>query len=558
MYVLTGEIAGRKLQFSLQKERLTVGRGSKNDIDLDHSSVSRKHAEITVAGDRITIQDLNSANGTKVNGKELIAFQPCELRVRDLIQIAKVRLYLYPEGIEDVSDSGPLPPVVLRDQLLSKPEEVLEKETLSWDEITSDITPAVSDHPEIFRVLFELGKLIIRPQPLGEVLDHLLALMERVVVARRIMIVMTDTTDGSPVVRAARPALDLAGDKAVLSTTIISKVLNEREALLLNDAQSDPAFADHGSVVGLNIRSAMVAPLFDNREVIGLLYADHDDITVHYDATELRVFTLMANLIAVKITNARLLEFEEEAKAARQVQKRLLPAKIPTVPGCDVAARMFPCTEVAGDLYDVREMPDGKFAIVFGDVTGHGMAAAMLAVSVVTGLDILGGENLPLEMLAERLHQQILSRTETMRFVTFFYGLYDPDTGRLEYFNAGHNPPHVMLPDDKYTKLNPTGTPLGLLPDAPPWEVQTFDLPEQSMLCIFSDGIPEAMAEAQVYGEERLLQSARRRCHDDLEDVIDGMFTDLHDFLKGEPLEDDATLLLLRRCPEAERASEQT
>lgn len=555
MYVLTGDIAGRKVQFPLKKERISIGRGSKNDIDLDHNSVSRTHAEIAVEGDKITIQDLKSANGTQVNGRVLTAFEPTEIKVRDVIQFAKVQLRIFPEGVEDVSESEPVPPVLLADKLLSSPEQVKEQETLSWDEVTSDISPAVSAHPELIRVLTELGNLIVRPQPPGEVLDHLLAQLERVVVARRILIVMTDTPDGAPAVRAARPSLDSSGDKAVLSMTIIDKVLNDREALLLNDAQSDPNFAAQQSIIGLNIRSAMVAPLFDNREVIGLLYADHDDITVRYDRNQLRAFTLMANLIAVKITNARLLEseeekrrLEEEAEAARQVQKRLLPTKLPEVPRCDVAARMFPCTEVAGDLYDVREMPDGRFAIVVGDVTGHGMAAAMLATSVVTGLDMLCDENLPLNQLAERLHKQILNRTDPTRFVTFFFAVYDPDTGKLEYFNAGHNPPYVMLPNNEYATLEPTGLPLGLMPDAPPYETRTFDMPEQSMLCVFSDGIPEALVEEEFYGEERMLQSARQRCRDDLDDVIEGVFTDLRDFLKGAQLDDDATLLLLRRC----------
>lgn len=563
MYVLTGNLAGRKLVFPLDKTTLYVGRGSKNDIDLDHSSVSRTHAEITIVDDRITVRDLKSANHTRVNGKVLKAFVPVSLQIRDEILFASVKLRLYPEDIEDMSgeimeasDSGPIPPVVLADALLASPESVEEQEALSWDEITSDITPTPDAYPDLIRVLISLGKLIVRPQPLDEVLEHLLVQLERVIEARRILIVMTDTPDGSPVVRAARPPVESTSNKAVLSSTIIAKVLNEREALLLNDAQKNPDFADQKSVIGLNIRSAMVAPLFDNREVIGLLYADHDSPTFQYNTSDLRIFTLLANLIAVKISNARLLELEADTKAARQVQLNLLPARLPEVPGCDVAARMIPCTEVAGDLYDVRKLPDGRFAIVVGDVTGHGLPAAMLATHVVGGLDMILDENPSLVLLVERLHRQILNRTDDTHFVTFFFGVYDPATGRLDYFNAGHNPPQVMLPDDRYVTLDPTGQPLGLMHDAPSHDIRTFDLPEQSMLCIFSDGIPEALVATEVYGVERLLQSARQRCHQDLEEVIDGVFDDLRAFLRNEPLADDATLLLLRRCPEAAESTE--
>ncbi len=561
MYVLTGAISGRKLLFPLEKERLTIGRGSKNDIDLDHNSVSRSHAEIMLDGDKIMIQDLQSANGTRVNGTLLTPFQPAELKPKDEIKFANVLLRLFPEETAEQDRVEPLPPIILADRILSAPEQIREQETLSWDEVTSDISPATVVHPELIRVLTELGNLIVRPQPLSEVLGHLLEQLERVVIARRIMIVMTDTPDGAPAIRAARPSLDGADEKAILSRTIISKVLNDREALLVNDALSDPNFGAQQSIILQNIRSAMVAPLFDNREVIGLLYADHDDVSVRYDRNQLRAFTLMANLIAVKITNARLLKneeemrrLEEEAQAAAQVQKRLLPEKIPAVPNYNIAARMFPCYEVAGDLYDVRELKDGRIAIVVGDVTGHGMAAAMLATSVVTGLDMLCDEISSPDLLAERLHRQILHRTDTMRFVTLFYGVLDPATGRLDYFNAGHNPPILMLPGDVTQTLDPTGMPLGLMPDAT-YGMNTINLPEQSMLCVFSDGIPEALVEEEFYGEERLMQSARQRCHDALEEVIDGVFADLHDFLGDEPLGDDATLVLVRRCGENSRST---
>jgi serine phosphatase RsbU (regulator of sigma subunit) len=108
----------------------------------------------------------------------------------------------------------------------------------------------------------------------------------------------------------------------------------------------------------------------------------------------------------------------------------------------------------------------------------------------------------------------------------------------------------LMLPDPPPQTLDTTGMPLGLMPGAT-YTIASVTMPPQSLLCVFSDGIPEAMVEDEFYGEDRFLESARQRCHQPLEEVIDGAFADLRKFVGDAPLEDDATLLLLRRCNKA-------
>ena len=229
------------------------------------------------------------------------------------------------------------------------------------------------------------------------------------------------------------------------------------------------------------------------------------------------------------------------------MQKKLLPDKLPVLSGFEIAARQIPCYEVAGDLYDVRELKDGRIAIVVGDVTGKGMGAAMLMSLVMSGLDILFEDCQPPRLIAERLHRQLLKRSDDMHFVTLFLGLLDPKTSEMEYVNAGHNPPILMLSDDEPLLLETTGMPLGLMPGAE-YKVKTITLPDDFLFCAFSDGIPEAMVEDEFYGEDRFLESARHRCHQPLDEIIDGAFDDLQKFVCNASLEDDATLLLLRRC----------
>ena len=141
----------------------------------------------------------------------------------------------------------------------------------------------------------------------------------------------------------------------------------------------------------------------------------------------------------------------------------------------------------------------------------------------------------------------MLKRSDTIHFVTFFFGLLDPKSGQMDYFNAGHNPPLLLLKDQDPQELMVTGMPLGLMPGAT-YTQASVTLPENCMLCLFSDGIPEALVDEEFYGEDRLMDSARERCRMDLEEVIDGVFEDLRTFVNDAPLDDDATLLLLRRC----------
>ena len=149
-------------------------------------------------------------------------------------------------------------------------------------------------------------------------------------------------------------------------------------------------------------------------------------------------------------------------------------------------------------------------------------------------------------ILAERLHRQLLRSSGDIHFATLFLGLLDPRSHRLEYVNAGHNPPLLLC--DKYgcKDLGPTGMPMGLIEGAE-YRVDTVDLSPNCLLCIFTDGITEAMARDSFYGEERLLESVKNRSGKPLPEIVDGVIWELRAFLGDHVLQDDVTMLLLRR-----------
>ncbi|MHB8080283.1 MAG: PP2C family protein-serine/threonine phosphatase [Candidatus Krumholzibacteriia bacterium] len=285
---------------------------------------------------------------------------------------------------------------------------------------------------------------------------------------------------------ASRPAQAASASNLILSLTLLGTVLTGREALVLNDATTDARFGGHESIVASRLRSAMVAPLVDSDQVIGLLYADSDDPAARYDAEKLRLFSFLANLIAVKIANAR-----------------------PEVPGYAILARQIPCYEVGGDLHDTAVLDDGRVVVVVGDVTGKGMGAALLMSNTLAALRVLYAGGGPLEAVVERVHRELLQASDDLHFVTLFIGVLDPRTHRLTYVNAGHNPPILLGHDAAPRRLTPTGLPLGLIPGAA-YRSAEVDLPPAALLCIHTDGIPEAALGEDFYEDERLIATLDR------------------------------------------------
>jgi serine phosphatase RsbU (regulator of sigma subunit) len=363
-----------------------------------------------------------------------------------------------------------------------------------------------------------------------------------------------------PSVRAARPAL-APGEELLLSRTLLRTVMVEQRSILVVDARTDDRYKNQASIMALDLRSALVAPLFDNERVIGVLYADTNDPRVHFDEDQLRVFALLANLVAVKISNSRLLDdlrekerMAQELETAARIQRELLPASLPEVPGYQLAATLVPCFEAGGDLYEAASLADGSCIVAVGDVSGKGMGAALVMSHTLSVLRMLQEEGLSLGDTAERLQRHVYRSTAPATFVTLFLGKLDPRTGRLDYVNCGHNSPLLYAPDGQVRELEVTGLPLGMLPAdmMPPgcFDVSHVDLAPGGMLAIFSDGIPEAMGPDGFYGDEQTAETLRVRIAKPLPLVIEETLADVDRFRAGTAASDDVTLLLVRRDPD--------
>ncbi|PYV10730.1 MAG: hypothetical protein DMG07_20580 [Acidobacteria bacterium] len=228
-------------------------------------------------------------------------------------------------------------------------------------------------------------------------------------------------------------------------------------------------------------------------ETIGVLYVDSQNIATGLSNTQLDALDTLASEATMAIYNARLYKesqekrkMEEELAVARELQQALLPQPSRTLPFVCAHSHNIPCREVGGDYFDYFEYDDGRFGFAVGDVAGKGTPAALLT-SMLQG--IFSAQtllDLPIPSILTNVNRNLVKRGTGNRFVTFFFGVLEPN-GRCTYSNAGHNPPIVVRRDGSLEELTEGGTVLGLFGSAQ-YASGTVDLQPGDHLVLFTDG----------------------------------------------------------------------
>jgi steroid delta-isomerase-like uncharacterized protein len=237
---------------------------------------------------------------------------------------------------------------------------------------------------------------------------------------------------------------------------------------------------------------------------------------------------------------------EQELQVARQIQQALLPEATPELYGWQLAAYYKPAREVGGDFYDYLELEDGHLGLVVGDATGKGMPAA-LVMATTRGMIRAVAQSLdsPGEVLA-RVNNALYPDIPSEMFVTCFYAILDPESGRLHYANAGHDLPYLLHHSEGTHELRATGMPLGLMPEMS-YEEKEAVLREGDSVLFYSDGLVEAHdPHYEMFGFPRL--GALIAEHGEESSLVDSLLEELYSFVgEGWEQEDDITLLTLKR-----------
>jgi serine phosphatase RsbU (regulator of sigma subunit) len=261
------------------------------------------------------------------------------------------------------------------------------------------------------------------------------------------------------------------------------------------------------------------------------------------------------------IQHLYLKSLERELDIAREIQHGFLPGALPEADGWGIAAYFQAAREVAGDFYDAFLLPDGKLAIVVGDVCDKGVGAALFMtlfrslIRITSTSDHSTDRVNQAEFLPKERLQHIASYTnnyianthgDANMFATAFIGILNVEDGTLAYVNCGNEPPLVLKNDGSVDALPPTGPVLGAVPDAD-FSVKEITLQRQESVFAFTDGVPDALnADGVPFGKERLLEllTPREQTPDAL---IRSIEETVHRFIGGAEQFDDITLLAIQR-----------
>lgn len=244
---------------------------------------------------------------------------------------------------------------------------------------------------------------------------------------------------------------------------------------------------------------------------------------------------------------------------AAVVQRHLLPDRAPEFPGYDVSGMTWPCDETGGDYFDFIRHDDGLI-LALGDASGHGVPAALIMASTRSTVRAhLRQEGLNLGEVLGLVNRQLVHDTPAAAFFTLVLLHIDRATGALTYASAGHEPVLIARSGGSVEQLPATGIPMGIDPDAQ-WTVGTAEplLPGE-MLLVHSDGLREcadaSAGHGNLYGLERASTRLRAALGHSAAWMVQDLYTDTRQFLRGGRPADDLTLIVVRRLPEPPRTA---
>lgn len=338
-----------------------------------------------------------------------------------------------------------------------------------------------------------------------------------------------------------------------LDSQLTGWMIINRKPLLVNNIESDERF-NFNQDISAKIRSFLAVPLLTKGILTGIIGVFNKKDNLNFTPSDERLLSIIASQSASVIDNARLLEdhqelvaLQEELKHAAQIQKNLLPKMLPELKDYQIYAVNIPAKEVGGDYYDFIKMGDSKIAFCLGDVSGKGLSAALLMANLQATLRSQIFFDLPCCETVQRANLLLNQSTDGSQFVTLFIGVIDLMSNNIKFCNAGHNYPIVITSNGSIKRLEEGGLLLGCLTECIYTEA-SIELNRGDLLCVFTDGISEAMnPDRAEFSEEKILELLQEFSHLNLEEISRQILESVRKHVDDEPQSDDITLLLIKR-----------
>lgn len=537
--------AGGEREVEISQTPFTMGRQGDNDLVLLDHRVSRRHARVIHDGRGYVLEDADSRHGTYVNGERI---EQHLLKDGDRIGLGLMGAY----------------------RLTFRSEEADIASLLEEIEKTPESPAPRLQH---LNLLLQLAQMLHRAAALDEILTTVVdSALQLFAADRGLLFLMNDA--GEPVLRLARTRESSAEPSAAdLPLDVVRRVIETRREEVILENLADGRTAYETAVLSSGQRAILALPLqkfslpdaggetlrHAAPQLLGVLYLESACQTAAITRLDRQALDTLAVESAMIIENAQLLRAAREQERnrhdmalARSIQQSVLPRALPEASYFRLHAITTPSRIVGGDYYDALPLPGGRVGLTVADVSGKGLPAAMMSMTLQGAFSTLASADLPLEELFRRINQFLCDRTPPEMYATLFYGILDSE-GMLQYVNAGHVPPMVARAGGTVEVLNSPNFPLGMFEKAM-FDVSGTRLHPGEEILVFSDGLTEAQNEAlELLGEARV-QEVLAACasrNAEPQEVCARLVQAVDSFVGSAPQADDVTVAMLQFAPGA-------
>ena len=519
--------------FGGMEGQVTIGRSNENNYAIDDPSLSRRHCVLRHTKDQLFFEDLNSRNGSKVNGREV--HSSLEIKNGDTLELGKINLtvewQLSPEVPSNASQWFSLDEA--REEFSTiglRDSRFLSESLVLLQDISLDL---LQDSP----ILHQIEKIIERLY---------------VVYHPRRIVALSRLEDGTFAPLACTPNIS---EPIPVSTTAVHTICEEQQALLVKDCLRDVRVADAQSLSINQVSSFIAAPLVCEGRVEGILYAEATLGREPFGKRDLALLATVSQILATKIRTDRLLKERElmqglarEMELATVIQQQLLPAVDPRFSPFEFYGRSIPSRKVGGDLFGYWQPTANRLYGAIADVSGKGVGPGLLMACLVAYMNGGTRANPTTSELAASLSRDLATHTTGSRFATAMLFSIEANQDWIEYTNAGHNPGLLVRATGTIERLESQGLPLALFPGTLPYGQGRIRMGKGDMLFLFTDGITEAADEqGDEYGLERLEQLVGEGRSRALPELVRTLDNAMGLFVNNAPFGDDRTLLIIRK-----------
>jgi serine phosphatase RsbU (regulator of sigma subunit) len=524
--------------YPLRGKVVLLGRDPGCGIVVPEPRASAQHALLLHQGGFWHVEDLDSSNGTYVNGVRVR--QRTRLKTGDRLEIF---------GLTAVFDDGSTPaPATPPPELPTLVTPGGPPSVLSFREVGGPLDTHVAAEAKLRAVLElsrTLGATLDLKKVLPKILDSLFILYPQ---AERGFILLCEPGNGKLAPRAVRYRGIGPQGPPELSRTVLEHAMQTGRAVLSADTGSDARFDLSQSIQRLGLRSILCVPLLDHTgSPLGVIQIDTQDAARPFHQEDLDVLVGAGMQAARAVELARLHEEWRDLEAATQIQKSFLPAERPQVAGLHFFDFYAAARHVGGDYYDYIPLPGNRLAVALGDVSGKGVSAALLMARLSAAVRFCLA-TAPTVAEAVRQLSALLNRAGTEdRFITFVVAVVDLASFAVTLVNAGHMPPLRRRPSKAVEDVGADEVGLPLAVFDKPYEEVVVPLEPGDTLVLYTDGVTEARNPAgELYGAERLTK-ALAAAPQDAEALGTALLADVRKFAADRPPSDDLALVCFGR-----------